>query len=304
MILDPVAELVLRWAHTAAKGAERGVLEERDILAALALLCNRKDPSLGPFLLGLRWPVDSYRTARRLEKLAPEERPGPIHPQLLSRFTRVHDHSDGPLRAEDLLELILYQDERPLVPELVELNGSDMLEAWLIARLSLKEEETSSTEGGMDGSEDAPAGKTEAAPSSSEVGRQMNLPLQLSLWDSLRDADVRRSRLARRLLKKVLGQDMAVGMLADAYFRQSLRWDASNVKGIFTFIGPPGVGKTLLAESFAQALAEMESAPVAFKRFDMSAYAGHQNYQQLFGAESYWIGSQPGTLTSFVKENP
>ena len=296
---DPAAQLVLRWANTAAKSTETKLIEEPHLFAAFALLSNKREPSLGPLLLAFRWPVDAYRNARKLEKLPLEDGSGIIHPRLLVRFVRIHPECEGPATAEDLLEMLLYQDENPLVSELFQLNGEERLEAWVQSRVR-----GSSRQRGESDEQGSPDGETAEGSTTSEIGRQMELPLTLSLWDSLKDADAQRARLAHRLLERVLGQDMAVGMLADAYFRQSLRWDATTVKGIFTFIGPPGVGKTLLAESFAQAMAEIESGPVAFKRFDMSGYANRHDFVQLFGTETFWMGNQPGALTSFVKENP
>ena len=299
---DPAAELVLRWAFTAVQSVEPRLIEERHILAAFAVLSNSREPSLGPLLLGLRWPVDSYRMARKIEKLPLEDRPGIIHPRLLVRYVRVHRDCEGPVTAEDLLEMVLYQDESPLVSELIDLNGRKQLEAWVGRRVKLKDD-GADREGESD--ETVSAGdEAEGRPGPDESDPQMQLPLVLSLWDSLSSAHIRRCRVASRLLGAVLGQEVAVDMLADAYFGQALRWDASATRGIFTLIGPPGVGKTLIAESFAAALAEIESKPVAFKRFDMSTYAGRQNFEQLFGMETFWMGNQPGTLTGFVKENP
>ena len=69
-------------------------------------------------------------------------------------------------------------------------------------------------------------------------------------------------------------------------------------RAVFVFAGPPGVGKTFLAEQAAEALS------IPYKRFDMSSFADHQAYMALVGFEKSYHGAKPGILTEFVKENP
>ena len=278
MEVDPSADLVLRWAHAAAKAAATKLLDERHILAAFAVLCNKKEASLSPFIHGIQWPVDSYRTARKIEKLPLDGKPATIPPRLMMGFLNVHAHFEGILTGDDLLEMILYQEDHPLVSELLAGNGPDKLESWIKQRWVLRDDassghtdevpadehasiefvdrKSSSGQEGAEGRPDHEGGDTAGHPG---TGSQPQLPLELSLWDSLNSAHSHRCRLGKPLLKTVLGQEVAVDMLTDAYFRQTLRWDASATRGIFTFIGPPGVGKTLLAESFAAALANLGS---------------------------------------------
>ena len=323
MEVDPAADLVLRWAHAAAKAAATELLDERHILAAFAVLCNKKETSLSPFIHGIQWPVDSYRTARKIEKLPLDGKPATIPPRLMMGFLNVHTHFEGIFTCDDLLEMILYKEDHPLVSELLAGNGADKMESWIKQRWALRDDaasghtekvpagekvsiefvdrETTSRQAGEGGTPGSEERDTAGHPGTAS---QPQLPLELSLWDSLNSAHSHRCRLGKPLFKAVLGQEVAVDMLTDAYFSQTLRWDASAPRGMFTFIGPPGVGKTLLAESFAAAVAKIESKAVAFKRFDMSGYAHRHDFIQLFGTETFWMGNQPGALTSFVKENP
>ena len=73
----------------------------------------------------------------------------------------------------------------------------------------------------------------------------------------LDDVLKRTKRLQERLARRVLGQEPAIAMLGDAYFLACIGAAGAGPRGIFTFLGPPGVGKTLLAETFAQELREV-----------------------------------------------
>lgn len=105
-----------------------------------------------------------------------------------------------------------------------------------------------------------------------------------------------------QLLSTVQGQDHVVHAFAEGMFAAEVL-AASDEKrkrprAIFVFAGPPGVGKTFLAEQAAEALA------IPYKRFDMSSFADHQSYMGLVGFEKSYSGAKAGTLTGFVKENP
>jgi len=105
-----------------------------------------------------------------------------------------------------------------------------------------------------------------------------------------------------KLLSTVHGQDHVVHAFSEGMFAAEVL-AASDEKrkrprAIFVFAGPPGVGKTFLAEQAADALG------IPFKRFDMSSFADHQSYMGLVGFEKSYQGAKEGTLTGFVKENP
>lgn len=105
-----------------------------------------------------------------------------------------------------------------------------------------------------------------------------------------------------QLLSSVFGQDHVVHAFAEGMFAAEVL-AASDEKrkrprAVFVFAGPPGVGKTFLAEQAAEAL------NIPYKRFDMSSFADHQAYMALVGFEKSYHGAKPGTLTEFVKENP
>lgn len=104
------------------------------------------------------------------------------------------------------------------------------------------------------------------------------------------------------LLKTVLGQEHAVHAVSEGLFNAEVLAAADESRkrprAIFTFAGPPGVGKTMLAE---QAAAYLD---IPYKRFDMSEYSGHNDFEGLIGFDYTWKNASPGKLTSFVKDNP
>lgn len=102
------------------------------------------------------------------------------------------------------------------------------------------------------------------------------------------------------LLEKVVGQDHAVHAFAERIFNAEVIEDADRKRpaAVFTFAGPPGVGKTFLAEQAAELLG------LPCRRFDMTEYASRQNEEGLIGIDYFYGHSSPGKLTSFVKENP
>lgn len=104
------------------------------------------------------------------------------------------------------------------------------------------------------------------------------------------------------LLNDVYGQDHAVHALTEGIFSaEVLAASDGKRKGpraVFVFAGPPGVGKTFMAERAAAALR------LPCKRFDMSSYADHQAHMNLIGFAPSFKDAKPGQLTDFVASNP
>ena len=104
------------------------------------------------------------------------------------------------------------------------------------------------------------------------------------------------------LSAQVLGQEHAVSTFVSGYFQSQimLRSDPFRTKpgATFLFAGPPGVGKTFLAERAAEVLG------LPFCRFDMSEYADGGAVTEFSGAAQTFRGAKPGNVTSFVYDNP
>ncbi|MDP9429835.1 MAG: ATP-dependent chaperone ClpB [Actinomycetota bacterium] len=110
-------------------------------------------------------------------------------------------------------------------------------------------------------------------------------------------------RLDAILHERVVGQDEAVQLVADAIIRaRSGIKDPRRPIGSFVFLGPTGVGKTELARSLAAALFDTEDNMV---HLDMSEYQERHTVSRLVGAPPGYVGyEEGGQLTEAVRRKP
>ena len=110
-------------------------------------------------------------------------------------------------------------------------------------------------------------------------------------------------RLDEILHERVVGQDEAVQLVADAVIRARAGIkDPRRPIGSFIFLGPTGVGKTELARTLARALFDSEDNVV---RIDMSEYMEKHTVSRLIGAPPGYVGyEEGGQLTEAVRRKP
>jgi ATP-dependent Clp protease ATP-binding subunit ClpB len=110
-------------------------------------------------------------------------------------------------------------------------------------------------------------------------------------------------RLDEILHERVVGQDEAVRLVADAIIRaRSGIRDPRKPIGSFIFLGPTGVGKTELAKTLAAALFDNEENMV---RLDMSEYQERHTVSRMLGAPPGYVGyDEGGQLTEAVRRKP
>jgi len=110
-------------------------------------------------------------------------------------------------------------------------------------------------------------------------------------------------RIEDELHKTVIGQDDAIKVIASAIRRS--RTGISNPRrplGSFVFLGPTGVGKSLLAKTLAEFLF---GDPDALIRLDMSDFMEKHNVSRLVGAPPGYIGyEEGGLLTEKIRRRP
>ncbi|OFZ31461.1 MAG: ATP-dependent chaperone ClpB [Bdellovibrionales bacterium RIFCSPHIGHO2_01_FULL_40_29] len=110
-------------------------------------------------------------------------------------------------------------------------------------------------------------------------------------------------RMEDELQKRVVGQDHAMTVIADAIRRARAEIsDPNRPIGTFIFVGPTGVGKTETVKALAQYLFDDESAIV---RIDMSEYMEKHSVSRLIGAPPGYVGfEEGGQLTEAVRRKP
>lgn len=106
-----------------------------------------------------------------------------------------------------------------------------------------------------------------------------------------------------KLHERVIGQDEAVGAVADAVRRSRAGLaDPNRPSGSFLFLGPTGVGKTELTKSLANFLFDDDSAII---RIDMSEFMEKHSVSRLVGAPPGYVGyEEGGALTEAVRRKP
>ncbi|MBC8257639.1 MAG: ATP-dependent chaperone ClpB [SAR324 cluster bacterium] len=109
--------------------------------------------------------------------------------------------------------------------------------------------------------------------------------------------------LPEQLHKRVVGQDEAIDLVADAVMRaRSGINDPHKPLGSFIFLGPTGVGKTELARALAENLFDDEQNMI---RIDMSEYMEKHAVSRLIGAPPGYVGfDDGGQLTEAVRRRP
>jgi ATP-dependent Clp protease ATP-binding subunit ClpC len=110
-------------------------------------------------------------------------------------------------------------------------------------------------------------------------------------------------KLEEELHKRVVSQDDAINTIAKAIrrARAGLK-DPKRPMGSFIFIGPSGVGKTLLSKALAEFLFDDEEALI---HIDMSEYMEKHNVSRLIGAPPGYVGyEEGGQLTEKIRRRP
>jgi ATP-dependent Clp protease ATP-binding subunit ClpC len=110
-------------------------------------------------------------------------------------------------------------------------------------------------------------------------------------------------KIEEELHKRVVGQNEAIEAIAHAVRRSRAGIkDPKRPIGSFVFLGPTGVGKTLLARALAEFMFGDEDALL---QLDMSEYMEKFNLSRLIGAPPGYVGyEEGGQLTERVRRRP
>ncbi|HZB95452.1 MAG TPA: AAA family ATPase, partial [Herpetosiphonaceae bacterium] len=136
-----------------------------------------------------------------------------------------------------------------------------------------------------------------------EIAAQIARTTGIPVANLLQDEVTQLLEMEERLSSRVIGQEEAVKVVANAIRRSRAGiQDPQRPLGSFLFLGPTGVGKTELARALAEFLFNDESALL---RLDMSEYMESHSVARLIGAPPGYIGhDQGGQLTERVRRKP
>jgi len=118
-----------------------------------------------------------------------------------------------------------------------------------------------------------------------------------------KDEAARLLKLEEELHKRVISQDDAIKAVSKAIrrARAGLK-DPKRPMGSFIFVGPSGVGKTLLSKALAEFMFGDEEALV---HLDMGEYMEKHNVSRLVGAPPGYVGyEEGGQLTERIRRRP
>jgi len=171
----------------------------------------------------------------------------------------------------------------------------------LEARLkSAESEETTSSAG-----EDAPGRvrllRTEVG--AEEIAEVVSRATGIPVSKMMQGERAKLLHMEERLHQRVVGQDEAVTLVADAIRRSRAGLaDPQRPYGSFLFLGPTGVGKTELTKALADFLFDSDEHMI---RIDMSEFMEKHSVARLIGAPPGYVGyEEGGYLTEAVRRKP
>lgn len=136
----------------------------------------------------------------------------------------------------------------------------------------------------------------------SQIEKTISMITKIPIEQLSSEETERLIEMPKTLKKQVIGQDTAINAISFAIQRSRAGISSPDRPiGSFLFLGPTGVGKTLLAKKLAHFLFGKESALI---RIDMSDFMEKHNVARLVGSPPGYIGFENGgTLTEQVRNN-
>ena len=130
----------------------------------------------------------------------------------------------------------------------------------------------------------------------------------IELWTGIPAVKIRETEFAKlanlegELKKKIIGQDEAVHLVAQAIKRSRADLSGRRRPASFIFVGPTGVGKTELVKQLANQLFD---GPDPLIRLDMSEYMEKYTVSRMIGSPPGYVGyEEAGQLTEKVRRRP
>ncbi len=130
----------------------------------------------------------------------------------------------------------------------------------------------------------------------------------IELWTGIPSTHVRENELAKlaniesQMKEKIIGQDEAVKVLANAIKRSRVQISPRRRPASFIFVGPTGVGKTELVKVLSSLLFD---TPETLIRLDMSEFMEKHSVSKIIGSPPGYVGyDEAGQVTEKVRRRP
>ena len=130
----------------------------------------------------------------------------------------------------------------------------------------------------------------------------------IELWTGIPAVKIQETEYAKlanletELKKKIIGQDEAVHLVAQAVKRSRADLSGRRRPASFIFVGPTGVGKTELVKQLAN---QLFAGPDPLIRLDMSEYMEKYAVSRMIGSPPGYVGyEEAGQLTEKVRRRP
>ncbi len=130
----------------------------------------------------------------------------------------------------------------------------------------------------------------------------------IELWTGIpatkiEESDLKKlSGLESELNRKIIGQENATRLVADAVKRARVKTGKTNRPASFIFVGPTGVGKTQLVKVLSEQLFD---TPETLIRLDMSEFMEKHAVSRIIGAPPGYVGfDEAGQLTEKIRRKP
>ena len=132
-----------------------------------------------------------------------------------------------------------------------------------------------------------------------DVAKVINLKTNIPIYEIEQDNIKVINNLEKKLKSQIIGQNTAIESLIKITKKIKLGYSNNKVKS-YLFVGPTGVGKTLLAKVYAKELSNKDLI-----RLDMSEYSDTMSINKLTGSAPGYVGYQDtNTVFDKIRNNP
>lgn len=118
-----------------------------------------------------------------------------------------------------------------------------------------------------------------------DIAVVINNKTKIPLYEILEDNSKTIEMIENRLKKEIIGQDKAIDSLIKITKKIKLGYKDNKCNGVL-FVGPTGVGKTMLSKIFSDCLVGEEN----YIRLDMSEYSDSTSINKIIGSSPGYVG--------------